>query len=87
MSVSRGLVLDDEEIFWGDLDVAATLELFPECITNEDSTGHIKLREEALREVLGYVEDNTGSGEEDFSYKIKKRSFSASIPLMLVIKV
>jgi hypothetical protein len=67
--------------------VAAALELFPERVTNEGSTGHIKLREETLREVLGYVEDDTGSGEEDYSDEIKEmlaqmRATRAANPLL-----
>ncbi|KAJ5493636.1 hypothetical protein N7463_009723 [Penicillium fimorum] len=47
----EGVVLDDENIFGGGLDVTAALELFLERVTNEGSTGHVKLREETLREI------------------------------------
>ncbi|CAP93003.1 hypothetical protein E8E15_003093 [Penicillium rubens] len=67
-----GVVLDDEEIFGG-LDLAAALEIFPERVTNGGSSGHIKLREETLREILGDLEDDTGSGEEDYSDDIKEK--------------
>ncbi|KAJ5145822.1 uncharacterized protein N7515_000386 [Penicillium bovifimosum] len=66
----EGVVLDDE-IFDG-LDVAAALELFPERVTNEGPSKHIELREQTLREVLGFVEEDTGSGEEDYSDEVKE---------------
>lgn len=67
--------------------MAAALEIFPERVTNGGSSGHIKLRDETLREILGDLEDDTGSVEEDYSDDIKEevaefRASRAKNPLL-----
>jgi hypothetical protein len=52
------------------LDLAAAVELFPERITN--NSVNVQLREKILREVLSDIEEDTGSGEEDYSDEVKE---------------
>ncbi|GLI78756.1 hypothetical protein PoHVEF18_007077 [Penicillium ochrochloron] len=64
-----GVILDDKTIFGG-LDLAAAVELFPERITNNGV--NVQLREKILREMLSDIEEDTGSGEEDYSDEVKE---------------
>ncbi|KAJ5392261.1 hypothetical protein N7509_007751 [Penicillium cosmopolitanum] len=50
----EGVVLDDESIFGG-LDLAATLEIYPERIANERVD--LELKEQSLREAVEYAEE------------------------------
>lgn len=63
------MIFDDKSIFGG-LDLAAALELFPERITN--ASVNVQLREMILRETLNDLEEDTGSGEEDYSDEVKE---------------
>lgn len=47
-------MLDDESIFGG-LDLAATLEIYPERIANERVD--LELKEQSLREAVEYAEE------------------------------
>lgn len=65
----EGVVLDDESIFGG-LDLAAALEIFLECVTNERV--NLELREKRLRNAVAAEQEGPNSGEEDYSDEIKE---------------
>lgn len=64
------MILDDKSIFGG-LDLAAAVELFPERITN--ASVNVQLRQMILRETLSDLEEDTRSGEEDYSDEVKEK--------------
>ncbi|KAF3384321.1 hypothetical protein F1880_001855, partial [Penicillium rolfsii] len=74
-----GVILDEKSIFDG-LDLAAAIELFPERITNEGV--NIELREAILRETLSELEENTRSGEEDYSDEVKEKLARLRAPVI-----
>ncbi|KAJ5674681.1 uncharacterized protein N7477_004615 [Penicillium maclennaniae] len=64
-----GVVLDDESIFGG-LDLAAALEIFPERVTNEGVS--LKVRDQALRDIVAAEQEGSDSGEDDYSDEVKE---------------
>ena len=65
-----GVILNDKSIFGG-LDLAAAVELFPERITNAGV--NVQLRQMILRETISDLEEDTRSGEEDYSDEVKEK--------------
>ncbi|OOQ84400.1 hypothetical protein PEBR_30356 [Penicillium brasilianum] len=75
----NGVILDDKSIFGG-LDLVAAVELFPERITNEGV--NIELRETILRETLSELEEDTRSGEEEYSDEVKEMLARLRAPII-----